>query len=926
MLSDRNEAARQSGTSELDLSHQSLQKIPDSIAELSALRSLDLSFNRISFIPVWLGRLENLERLNLAGNEIGSLSESLTMRATIPASFARMKNLKDLNLSGNQINNIPSFFWDLGELEKLDLSENRIDTVPKGISRLKKLQLLNLSGNRVGNFPEETTRLASLRQLLLRGNGIKELPESVSFLSGLEKFDIEGNPLPEEFLAASRQGASVLFRYFEKLRRRKVHPRTVKVVLLGEPKSGKTTLLEALRGNPAPCDPGREETMGVDVVALVRPSPDDLEPMNLSVWDFAGQHIEHATHQFFLTEQAIFVILWNARQGTESGKRDLWYWLELLKMRVKDPVYLLVATHIKHTPPDLNLAEIQRLYPGFQGQFGVELEDLDGFAEFEAKLVSLAAASPAMRAEWPEPWLPVRDEVRRLRALCPYTTPVELRRLLIKHGIKDETSQKDLANQLHALGEILYFQGHEELSKLVILDPEWIAELIALVVRSEEVRANRGILSKSILSKLWETANLAPEVVDHLTGVMDWFDLTYSTGHINDVGIVVEALPFSTPEDRTKVEIRPEVPQMEMIFRFPTLQRRLPPGIPTWAIARAHRLSKCKPWADAAAFEDPDTGSEALILASSITKEVRLRVAADYPPFFFGQMEAILRDTFKRYPGIEPERRRLPCCCRKNCPHSYRYETVVRRFRDRYTYVTCDESGDDVQISVLLTGFLGTESPATPEGLRALQAEMRRGFVAQLQALREQSEKTCPSVFTLVPASHFKLLDTWIESFTQDDELELVLYCEHESGWHPTEHGLYRFRADKVWFDAIKKNWNSLLSVTRRVAPFARLSGLAQAVPWLNTAMSAMEKLPDADQSRSGKLAAALGKQTDPEVIDIESRHLMESLISELDASRGITERKNGGLLPWLTDDGRRLWLCPQHTRMYKSRTREVTS
>ena len=207
----------------------------------------------------------------------------------------------------------------------------------------------------------------------------------------------------------------------------------------------------------------------------------------------------------------------------------------------------------------------------------MELDNLHGFAELEAKLIRLAAESPAMRAEWPAAWLLVRDEIRKLRTRHPHITPGEFRRLLIKQGIADQTSQRDVANQLHSLGEILYFQAREELSRLVILDPEWVAELIAIVVRSKEVREKGGILSKSDLVQLWESANLTAEVQEHLTRLMDWFDLTYSTDHKTEVGIVVEALPFSTLEEQHKIELRPELPQMEMIFRFSTLHRHLPP-------------------------------------------------------------------------------------------------------------------------------------------------------------------------------------------------------------------------------------------------------------------------------------------------------------------------------------------------------------
>ena len=53
-----------------------------------------------------------------------------------------------------------------------------------------------------------------------------------------------------------------------------------------------------------------------------------------------------------------------ARLGSDYGQRDLWYWLELLKMRVKDPEFLLVTTHTGKTPAALDLHQVQELNPG----------------------------------------------------------------------------------------------------------------------------------------------------------------------------------------------------------------------------------------------------------------------------------------------------------------------------------------------------------------------------------------------------------------------------------------------------------------------------------------------------------------------------------------------------------------------------------
>ena len=85
--------------------------------------------------------------------------------------------------------------------------------------------------------------------------------------------------------------------------------------------------------------------------------------------------------------------------------------------------------------------------------------------------------------------------------------PAAFKSLMKKKRVTSPEEQKDLAGQLHYLGEILYFQERDELSSLVILNPEWVTELIALVVRSQEVRKQHGILRKADLNELSKTPN-----------------------------------------------------------------------------------------------------------------------------------------------------------------------------------------------------------------------------------------------------------------------------------------------------------------------------------------------------------------------------------------------------------------------------------
>ena len=68
-------------------------------------------------------------------------------------------------------------------------------------------------------------------------------------------------------------------------------------------------------------------TPGIDI----REWPVPESSIKALLWDFGGQVIAHATHQFFLTNRSLYVLAWNARHGYEQGK--LYYWLDTIKLR-----------------------------------------------------------------------------------------------------------------------------------------------------------------------------------------------------------------------------------------------------------------------------------------------------------------------------------------------------------------------------------------------------------------------------------------------------------------------------------------------------------------------------------------------------------------------------------------------------------------
>lgn len=97
--------------------------------------------------------------------------------------------------------------------------------------------------------------------------------------------------------------------------------------MVGEGGTGKSSLLRALRDEAFV--QGLSTTHGIEVGSYELLHPEDpVLALRLNTWDFGGQEIYHATHQFFLTQRSLYVIVWNARLGVEQARLD--YWLKTI--------------------------------------------------------------------------------------------------------------------------------------------------------------------------------------------------------------------------------------------------------------------------------------------------------------------------------------------------------------------------------------------------------------------------------------------------------------------------------------------------------------------------------------------------------------------------------------------------------------------
>lgn len=208
-------AASRSGATELDLSYNHLTAIPNSIVQLTKLKSINLSNNQLTIVPESLGRLTQLHSINLSSNrltvipqwltyltQLQSLDFSNNRLTSLPKSLGLLMQLQSLDLSSNRLISLPKRLDLLTQLQSLDLSNNRLTALPKWLGQLTQLQSLDLSNNMLMALPEWLGLLTQLHSLCLLGNELTELPDSFGRLTQLQSLYISNNriqALPDWF-------------------------------------------------------------------------------------------------------------------------------------------------------------------------------------------------------------------------------------------------------------------------------------------------------------------------------------------------------------------------------------------------------------------------------------------------------------------------------------------------------------------------------------------------------------------------------------------------------------------------------------------------------------------------------------------------------------------------------------------------------
>ncbi|MEH2241428.1 COR domain-containing protein [Nostoc sp.] len=837
---------------------------------------------------------EKVIMLFLQGNQLSSL----------PSKICQLSNLRTLDLSTNQLSSLPLEISQLSKLTTLFLRNNKLTSLPPEIGQLSNLTTLYLDNNQLSSLPPEFSQLSNLTTLYLDNNQLSSLPPEICQLSNLRTLDLSNNqqlssPPPE----IVEQGMQAIFTYLRERLEGSQRQWVSKLLVVGEGGVGKTSLLRALRGEEF--DTQESTTHGIEIKWLDLSHPSKVGTnMHLKTWDFGGQEIYHATHQFFLTNRSLFLLAWNARLGFEQGK--LYYWLDTIKALAPESPILLVATHIDERDADLPIVELRRKYPQIIQHYKISSKFIRGVEELRQAIAEAAAKLPLMGEIWPTTWLNAASAIRTQPK--KQITPQQLWDIMADSQVAD-ISKEVLARWLHELGEILYFQDNEELNDTVILKPQWVTEYISKVLESKDVIKRCGIFTREEMNQLWR--DLDPSMRDHFLRLMERFDLSYRTQENRDLSLVVERLPLDAPnyeQEWQQIKQTGECHEISMKFQLNTI----PAGIPTWFIARQHRFTTGIHWRNGVLFADSEKKHLALVQAFKSDRYLQLTVRGAYPQNFFALLKDGIELTLARFPGLQIQRF-IPCPGHDGeaCIYLFNYANLEKAITRHPPIIDmqCQESFETVAVSSLLFGLdwrtqdkvlsridqlektvvdtvVGGQE-AILDQLNNMREFMQREFTNAFRREQAIIDSHCPNVFVLRLHGD----KAWKRNLT-GQKLDLQLYCQAPGCWHPTqEGGLYEINEPAKWLRAIAPYLGRLFRVLKYAAPIIG--------PWLGVVdpkeyemlfkndlelfKEVAAKLPELKQSEDLELAEKIprGENLDPERADGAGLRALRQLLDE---------------------------------------------
>ncbi len=691
------------------------------------LRSLDLRDEDAAAIAEYLGQLTSL---HLRNNGVGD--------AGTRAIAEHLSQLTTLYLWGNQVGDVGAraIAEYLGQLTSLHLDLNGVgDAGARAVAEhLGQLTSLYLGYNEVGDEAVAAIgqHLTGLVTLYLRSNKrvttvapLAQLPLStldiaetgVTDLSPLKSLVLAGLPVEWKYSSGPgiyvedcplthpspevvQQGPEAVRNYFREIEAQGVDRLfEAKLLIVGEGGSGKTSLLRRMFRPELDLPTEDETTRGIHIHRYDFPISGGRS-FRLNSWDFGGQQIYHATHQFFLTKRSLYVLVDDTRSDHKSiHDEGFKFWLEVVETLSERSPLLIFQNEKGGRSKPIDEAGIKGRFPNVQVFHRGNLEHPGAADSLRQAVEHFAQRLPHIGEDVPAKWVAIRRDLEDLARTRPHIPLDQYFAVYERHLEPDRDKALHLSQYLHDLGVFLHFQHPPELRRTVFLQNQWVTDAVFRILDDEGVKARKGRFTLADCDYLWSDRGFVDKDIE-LRALMVRFELCYRLPDTDkETWLVPQHLSPSKPPALSDWA-RPG--DLVLTYRY----EFLPKGLVSRLIVRMHRFVEqpdlC--WSSGALFEHD--GTQVLVETTARGNEIALRSRGPEQQALLsviaGDLDA-LNDSFQ---GLKDKVGKwVPCIC-DTCanlkePAIFEQKELIDRKHRRKPTIECPKPPDYADVSVL---------------------------------------------------------------------------------------------------------------------------------------------------------------------------------------------------------------------------------
>ncbi|MEA5603737.1 COR domain-containing protein, partial [Nostoc sp. UHCC 0252] len=439
--------------------------------------------------------------------------------------------------------------------------------------------------------------------------------------------------IPLEIL--NSKDAKKILNYLRQIRTSETRPlHEAKLLLIGQGSVGKTSLIERLIRDKY--DKNQPQTDGLNVETWnVQVNSKDIR---LNVWDFGGQEIYHATHQFFLTKRSLYLLVCNCRTSEEENRIE--YWLKLIESFGGESPVIIVGNKKDEQPLDINRKALREKYPNIQAIIETSCQDNIGIDELRTAIFQQVGNLKEVYDLLPLTWFEVKQQLESMpQDFITYNRYIGI---CHENKIPEEQNQDQLIDLLHRLGLVLNFREHPILKNTNVLKPNWVTEGIYALLSDETLKIKtKGIFTPTDLTRILNPERYPTERHGYLIELMKEFELGFALECYPPQFLIAGLLPKDQPDE---TELHGEILEFQYHYKV------LPESIISRFIVNTHeKIHKQIYWRSGVMLqyqENNEIYNIARIKADPEDKKIFITISGrkETRRLFLG----ILRDVFKR--------------------------------------------------------------------------------------------------------------------------------------------------------------------------------------------------------------------------------------------------------------------------------------